>query len=461
MTWSSLKTLIPLIFLASSGSYGSIYTQSELKNGLDLILVPSSKVPLVTIVLAVKAGAFTETPSTNGLTHLWEHMFFKGNAKLKDQEAFNKRVRELGLVYNGTTSSETVKYYITLPSGRLEEGLEFIADAIQTPRLEKEEIAREIKVVLDEYDRNASQPGFDLSRVVSKVIYGDLAYKTDPLGERDIIKSANREILLKIKSEVFVPLNSALFIAGQYDKEKVKTLVDKYFLTWQNPKDWKPQPPNKFPDFIGEQTLVMYDKKVNNPQASLTFKGPSALENLEDTYTADMLTTLLRQGSGHFYKKFVESGRAFDAGISYPTQKEKSFLTLYLAAKPQGLSSLVDELRKEPDLWSKPGYFSKTQIQDAIRALVIDHKRELNKPSEFVKILSYWWTVTGLDYYENYIEKIKGIGEPQIIAFAKKYFLGKKPLITILLNSEDAKLAKLEENVGPLLEKFKITRESK
>ncbi len=61
--------------------------------------------------------------------------------------------------------------------------------------------------------------------------------------ERDIIKSANREILLKIKSEVFVPLNSALFIAGQYDKEKVRTLVDKYFLTWQNPKDWKPQPP--------------------------------------------------------------------------------------------------------------------------------------------------------------------------------------------------------------------------
>ncbi len=92
---------------------------------------------------------------------------------------------------------------------------------------------------------------------------------------------------------------------------------------------------------------------------------------------------------------------------------------------------------------------------------MIDHKRELNQPSEFVKMLSYWWTVTGLDYYENYIEKIKGIGELQIMAFAKKYFLGKKPLITFLLNSEDAKLAKLEENVGPLLEKFKITRESK
>ncbi len=89
---------------------------------------------------------------------MWEHMFFKGNAKLKDEEAFKKRVRELGLVYNGTTSSETVKYYITLPSGRLEEGLEFIADAIQTPRLEKEEIAKEIKVVLDEYDRNARSP---------------------------------------------------------------------------------------------------------------------------------------------------------------------------------------------------------------------------------------------------------------------------------------------------------------
>src|SRR5690606_25768199 len=99
-----MRFLIPL-FVALSGVTAQAaekpaYETAKLPTGLEIIALEDHKVPLVTIVLAVKAGAMTETPTTNGLTHLWEHMFFKGNKRIPNQEAFNKRIRELGIVYN-------------------------------------------------------------------------------------------------------------------------------------------------------------------------------------------------------------------------------------------------------------------------------------------------------------------------------------------------------------------------
>jgi zinc protease len=186
-----LRTIILLfcfteqIFAVTS----SVYRSEKLKNGMELVFVEDHKVPLVTIVLSVKAGSMTETPDINGLTHLWEHMFFKGNKTLPNQEAFNRRIRQLGIVYNGDTAAEKVRYFFTLPAAYLDEGLQFMADAIMTPLLDQSELEKERKVVLDEYDRNASQPGFELYKVRRELIYQKLGFLRDPLGVRKIIET--------------------------------------------------------------------------------------------------------------------------------------------------------------------------------------------------------------------------------------------------------------------------------
>ena len=167
MTRSLVLALALQTFLTANLAVGKTEQQKPYElltasNGLPILSVSMPKVPLVTIVLAAKAGAMTESPGTNGLTHVWEHMFFKGNQRIPNQEAFNKRVRQLGITFNGDTSAEMVRYYFTLPSKNLDAGLQFMADAISTPLLDTKELERERVVVLDEYDRNASQPGFDL-----------------------------------------------------------------------------------------------------------------------------------------------------------------------------------------------------------------------------------------------------------------------------------------------------------
>src|SRR5215207_9778347 len=103
----------------------------KLPNGLEVLVIENPKVPLATIEIAVKNGAYTEGPEFSGLSHLFEHMFFKANKEYADQEKFLKRTQELGAIWNGTTSEERVNYFFTFDRDSLDAGLRFMNAAIR------------------------------------------------------------------------------------------------------------------------------------------------------------------------------------------------------------------------------------------------------------------------------------------------------------------------------------------
>lgn len=430
------------------------YFSKKLDTGLELIGMESHKVPLVTIVLGVKAGGMTETPETRGLTHLWEHMFFKGNARLPNQEAFNKRIRQLGIVYNGDTSAELVRYYFTLPSAHLEEGLQFMADAISTPLIDEVELAKERQVVLNEYERSAAQPSFDFRNLERKLIYGNKDYLRDPLGIRPVIANASKEQLLKIKDEVMVPSNSALLVSGDFVPAELEKLVKKHFSNWKDPKDWKPITRPAFQKFPNTQSFVMTRPNVQNASTQITFQGPRARQDVADSFAADVLIHLLEHSNGKFYKKFIDSGLTFDAGFSYYTQSQAGELDIRATAKPEDIVKVQAMLLDEIKEWVKEDYFTADQLEDVRRNLLINHKRELNEPSSYIKSLTFWWGVTGLEYYDGYLESLRKTGLPEIRAFVKKWLIDKPYIAGTLLSPKDAKDAKIKDTAQPLVEKL-------
>src|SRR6185436_16771743 len=104
-----------------------------LANGLHVIVIESHAVPLVTVELDVKNGSYTEPPAYNGLSHLYEHMFFKANRSIPSQEKYLERIRELGGSFNGTTSEERVNYFLTVGVDSVRPTLQFMEDAIRYP----------------------------------------------------------------------------------------------------------------------------------------------------------------------------------------------------------------------------------------------------------------------------------------------------------------------------------------
>ncbi|NDE13311.1 insulinase family protein [bacterium] len=424
----------------------------KMPNGLELVMVPSAKVPLATIVIAAKAGAMTETPDINGLTHLWEHMFFKGNKRLPNQEAFMNRVRELGIMFNGDTSSEVVRYFFTLPSAYLDEGLQFMSDAIATPLLEQNELERERRVVLDEYDRDASSPSFDRDNLTRVLTYGPNDYRRDALGKRKVVESATREQLLRIKSEVFTPGNCALLVGGDFDKATLPSLVEKHFGSWANPQGWKPVSRPEITGIHKPADFVMTRKDVENADVQITFAGPRALIDQKDTYPADLLSRMLGHKNGRFYKKFVDSGLTLSAGAGYFTQADAGDFSIFASMQPSRAKEVREMLLKEIAEWRRPGYFTQEQFEDAKRGFQIERKFELNKISEYTKSLAFWWAIAGLDYYSGYLDRLQATHMSDVQAFVSRWLVKKPYVSSIFMSPESAGKVGLVDNSAGLAE---------
>src|ERR1051325_2809368 len=153
-----------------------------LSNGLEVIVLEDHSVPLVTIELAVKNGSYTEPPEYNGLSHLYEHMFFKANRAIATQEDYLKKIGQLGIAYNGTTREEVVDYYFTTVSANLRTAMNFMRDAARYPTFDKGEFEREREVVIGEIDRNESNPFYYLNLEMTNRLFYKYPSRKNPLG---------------------------------------------------------------------------------------------------------------------------------------------------------------------------------------------------------------------------------------------------------------------------------------
>ncbi|MEO7522109.1 MAG: insulinase family protein, partial [Gemmatimonas sp.] len=124
----------------SRAELDKVLRRKTLSNGLEVVVVENHGVPIATLEIDVRNGAFTQSPEYAGLAHMYEHMFFKANKSLPVPDAFTDRAAELGAVYNGSTREENVNYYLTLPADSLEGGLKFLAGALREPLFLAEEL---------------------------------------------------------------------------------------------------------------------------------------------------------------------------------------------------------------------------------------------------------------------------------------------------------------------------------
>ncbi|MGN7203722.1 M16 family metallopeptidase [Pedobacter sp. SAFR-022] len=202
----------------SPGSLRDTFTK-KLLNGLEVVVIENSKVPLATIEIAVKNGAYTEGPEFSGLSHLFEHMFFKANKDYPNQEKFLKRTQELGAVWNGTTDIERVNYFFTFDKDSLDAGLKFMNSAIRFPIYREEDMKKERPVVDGEFQRAESDPRFILWFDSQKYLWGDLLTRKNPIGDHEVINTATPEKMMIIKDKYYYPNNSLLTICGDVKHE--------------------------------------------------------------------------------------------------------------------------------------------------------------------------------------------------------------------------------------------------
>ena len=238
MKLARLLVLLALVPPMSAGAQALPVRDTTLANGLHVIVVENHAVPLVTVELDVKNGAYTQTPEFEGLAHLYEHMFFKANKTIPSQERYLQRTRQLGAQWNGTTSDERVNYFLTLGVDSVRAGMQFMEDAVRYPLFLQEELVRERPVVTGEFDRNEANPYFQLNRAMDTLLWTPAYYShKNTIGDRQVILSTTPEKMREIQHRYYVPNNSALILAGDVTPANGFRLATEIFGDWPRHND--------------------------------------------------------------------------------------------------------------------------------------------------------------------------------------------------------------------------------
>jgi zinc protease len=443
--WGGLAALLMAAAPMAAQDALPIHT-TELSNGLDVIVIENHAVPLVTIELDVKNGAYTETPEYDGLSHLYEHMFFKANRTIPSQEKYLERVNELGASWNGTTSTERVNYYVTVGVDSLEPAIQFMEDAIRYPLFEQAELERERPVVLGEYDRNESNPFFHLGRATDTLLWTPEYYShKNVIGDRQVILTTTQEKMRTIQQRFYVPNNSALILSGDITPERGFALAEEIFGDWTRGSD-PFATPIADPPPLTEAKAVVVEQPVNTVTVSVTWHGPSVTRDPEATYAADLLATALANPTSKFYKALVESGLAFGVGFSYYTQRHVGPITIQGQTTPDKALALHRAILAEVEKLDDPGYVTDEELATAKSQVEVAQIYDREQASSFAHTVGFWWAVTGLEYYLGYVDGMQQVTQDDIAAFARTYVLGKPHVSGVLIDPESRATIELTAN---------------
>lgn len=445
---AALLAILTLILqaVAWSGTLGDAplpLTVRVLDNGLTVAVVENHAVPVVTVEAAVKSGSMNEPPAWNGLSHLWEHMFFKGNARIPDQDAYLRRARELGMVWNGTTDTERVNYFFTLPAENLKPGLEFMSDALRSPRFEAAEFEREKEVVLGEFDRNEASPAYHLYRAVSQAVWGDLATRKDPLGRRDSVRAATREDMMQMQRLYYVPENTLLVLAGDVTPSRAFPMAEKVFGDWRRTGP-APETGVAFAPLECSR-VVRVTQPVQTVSFTLNWIGPDTAGDRPGTLAADVFLFVMAQTESRLQKALVDGGLAESVEVGYTTRKRGGLITLSFLTDGARARRAVEAALAEVARFGSGDYYTAAEVQSAQTRLAVGDLYDREVAHEFSHSVSFWWATADLEYFRDYVGNIQAVTPRDLQAFVGRYVTGRPLVLGVLGGPEDMRAPDLSQ----------------
>lgn len=430
-----MSTVIaPSILGAQRAELEKIIKRRVLPNGLEVIVVENHGVPLATIEVDVKNGAFTQSPEYAGLAHMYEHMFFRANAKYPDPEAFVGRAGDLGAVFNGTTSEERVNYYLTVPADSMEAGVRFLAAALTGPLFRSEELERERQVVIGEYDRNESSPFFRLNREMDKLLYPGNFSRKNIIGDRQVILTTTPEKMRAIQRKYYVPNNSVLIVSGDVNPDRVFAAAQRELGAWQKGADPFVADPIPPIPALAKNEGVVVEADVGAVTVFLQWQGPSVGKDPKSTYAADVFSDVLNDPGSNFQQRLVDSGLWQSMGVNYYTLNNVGPITISGQTSPENLRKAIAALEAEIAQFTNASYFDPGELEavKAHRAVTSAFDRE--RSSGFAHTLGFWWSVANLEYYMGYVDNMARQTTADLRAYATKYIVGKPRITGVLID---------------------------
>lgn len=236
-----------------------------LENGMQVVVIPDRRAPVVTHMVWYKAGAADEPQGKAGIAHLLEHLMFKGTPKHPDG-AFSRIVRANGGEDNAFTSQDYTAYFQRVMKDRLPVVMELEADRMHNLVLTDETVLPERAVVQEERrERTENEPGGLLAEQIDAALYLAHPYGKPVIGWMNEVEQLTREDALDFYVQHYEPANAILIVVGDVTAEEVKTLAERYYGPLQNKRPVAERRRAAEPPHTAERRVTMRDARASTP----------------------------------------------------------------------------------------------------------------------------------------------------------------------------------------------------
>ena len=327
-----------------------------LANGLEVVVIPDHRTPVVTHMLWYRVGAADETAGKTGLAHFLEHLMFKGTEK-NPQGLFSQTVSNIGGQENAFTSSDYTGYFQRTAREHLKMLMEFEADRMTGLVLTDDVVKPELQVVLEEQNmRVANNPAARLGEQMDAALYLNHPYGRPVIGWRHEIEQLNREGALEFYRRFYAPNNAILVVAGDVTADEVRTMAEETYGKVPRFAEIKPRLRPQEPAQQAARTVTLADPRVTQPSVSRYYLAPSSLKARPgESEAIDVLAHILGRGSNSrlYQKLVVDKNIAVNAGASYDgTTVDNTRFGVYGSPKPgttlpqleQAIDVVIDDL---------------------------------------------------------------------------------------------------------------------
>jgi len=396
--------------------------KKTLDNGLTLLVKETPGKRAATVQFWVKAGSVYEGPDEGGITHLIEHMIFKGTETL-GPGALAETIEAFGGRINAYTSYEYTVYHATLSSRHWEKALEVLTDAVLHSTFDPEELEREKQVVLEEIRMRNDRPTSRLFQELMTSAYTVHPYRLPIIGTKESVAGFTRQDILDYMAKNYNAENFAVVIVG--DVHFPQVLAKTRELLAALPKGGNGRPEMAREPMPAKANLFKLTEDVN--QTNLALALPVARFADPDTPVLDVLAQILGQGeTSRLYDSLRnEKQLVYRINGSAFTPHDPGLLeisaTLEADKVEAALTAILEELFK-----LKYVPVSDEELQRAKTNLESDFVFNLERVEGQARVLGSFEFLAGDPREDDYLEQIRAVSKEDILRVANHYFRGER-----------------------------------
>ncbi|HTP03342.1 MAG TPA: pitrilysin family protein [Anaerolineales bacterium] len=422
------------------------FTKTTLANGMTVLLKELHTAPIVSSWVWYRVGSRDEVPPLTGISHLVEHMQFKGTPNYP-AELMDKAVARDGGMRNAFTFLDWTTYFETMPADKIDLALRLEADRMVNSAFDEKEFASERTVVISEREGNENEPMFLLGEAVQQAAFRVHSYHHEVIGDMADLKSLHRDDLYRHYRTYYVPNNAVMGIAGDFDTSEMLARITELFGAIPAgevpPRLARPEPEQR-----GE-TRITIEGPGQTAYLQAAYRFPSASD--PDFFPLTVLDSLMAGPSN--LNMFGGGGISNKTSRLYRTLVDKQYvvgfsgganatvdpflyylsLTIHPKRKPEEALSAMDEqirlIQEEP------------VTRDEIRRAIKQARANFAFGTENITNQAFWLGYAEMfaayDWFESYLENLARVTPKDVQRVARQYLRPQARVVGVYMPTGD------------------------